>query len=307
MTRQGHILTASLLAAWATIVAGCNEVKYKSDQPQERVDHKLAGEGSKPETPPEPFKPAPVVDPAKATPDFTLTAEQYHKAVHDEDGEASPDMLKKFTGKVVELTGVLALIDKERRCLHLMRGNFELKPGQQGYSSNVWCMMQSEAAEWRKMTPGQVVRLRGMVQEPKPIVLGQGIKGVVQSDGRLLNCVVIKVDGPSSSLTAGQLAKRYSENPEGTATTLSDHWKRAVVVTGEVIEKEGGNAFYLQTDQPTRILCGFEQDDRTAQDIRRLKVGSKVRVMGLFWPGRQSPTEARLIRCLFWQEESRKE
>jgi hypothetical protein len=168
------------------------------------------------------------------------------------------DARKKYSGKVVELTGKLVAISNDPQ---KGKAQFWLEGPDPAKNSWALCMM-TERYPWKNANPRQTVKIKG--------------KGSEIGAPELTECVLVEVSGdPAPRLTAEQLAR---EQTEGTAA--KKYQKKYLVITGEIEKFDDINsALVFKTEGKTKVSAHFNPDER--KRINSWKPGQKVELIGL--------------------------
>jgi hypothetical protein len=190
-------------------------------------------------------------------PDFRLDVAEWHA----EFANDTPAAVKKYMGKVVELSGTVEHVGEDP-------------------SANVGCVfLKVEGAQlqdrcatidkqpWLKVSPGSQVRIRGKVPEfglPRDLAEAE---------------IVEAGPNPAVVASARQLAEEYAADPKAATEKYDEKWAN---LDGEVVEKtaskERGVLVRLQGANDVSVACYFgERNQKAVEDI---KPGTKVKVFG---------------------------
>jgi len=238
-------------------------------------DQQNAGAPAAPPGPPPQYQapPAPAAkDISKATPDFTLTAEDFFKQFKENAMRAA----EKFNGKVIEVMGEISDVGRD---VVSKKPTLTLKTGDQIFG--VVCVM-AEPNPWNKAVPGQKVKIKGRSEE---------------FASRLDSCVFVETGKYQGiSLTASELGKEYEANPKATTEKYDG---KHLILSGEVDKKEvneaGAAKFTLKTTGKVKVnvsFTGFEEEASKA-----IKPGQKIKVIGKY-SFNFAPEEVSLFFCI---------
>jgi hypothetical protein len=205
----------------------------------------------------------PKMDLAKAKADFTMDADAW-QAEWKKDREAA---MKKYKGKIVELTGV---VDKPSDDPYCKVGYIWLKVKKDILGPR--CALD-DPAPWLKVGPGCTIKIKGVVPD-------------FGLSGDLYPCAIVE-SSPNTGLaiTAGQLAKDFAADKKAAEGKYHNKW---LIVEGELTGKEPskideGRFVYLtlKGDGDVSVRCYVANNtDELKKANESLKVGQKVKVCG---------------------------
>jgi hypothetical protein len=215
----------------------------------------------------------------KAAPDYALTVKEY-LAEFKKDKKAAE---KKFDGKIVELTGVVASVGMEG-AQHPILTFF-------GDDDEPCNFVTADKEPWVRVAPGQKVKFKGKD---------------VSSYGRprLVDCVLVDAGKYEAvKVSAAELATEYEKDK--TATNSKYHPKaggKYLVVTGEVASTktidDTHTSVFLKGTAKTRINCVFDHRLHHEQGpfLKAVKVGQPMTVFGRY--NAVGENDVRLDDCL---------
>lgn len=234
------------------VVTGCGGTTTLPGQRPERITNgsrKLKGSADIAATTKE-LRP----DKPKSSADFSLTAEEL-EAEYQKDKQATE---KKYKGKTIELSGVVAAVyGEETAFIGLVAGK---------RTRGLPCVM-IDKEPWSTVAPGQTIKLRGP----------WATYGELPA---LYDCVIVEAGpNPAVVLTAAKLADEYAADAKGVKKKYTGKY---VILTGEVIENKidnkGGRLVRLKAREKVGIelYYGLALAKRGA----KMRAGQTVKVFG---------------------------
>jgi hypothetical protein len=255
-----------LIAAVVTTVlaAGCK----KEDKPAPKGEHKSAPNPQATNAERTPMPEQGTQPAALAKPDFTLSAD----ALTKEYAEGKEATIKKYKGKVLELTGAIdsANMNPIGRDPRLTVTGFKAP-------HFLDCRFKpSYEKKLKNTTKGQKIKLQG--------AWGQDFGPAIV----FFDCDLLELgEDPAITVSAVELTQSYSKDKEATEKKYKE---KQLVVEGVIVDikLEAGkgvrNAFLKGFDdkaaKPVRVNAGFgyEHED----ELKKLKVGQTIKVKGEF-------------------------
>jgi hypothetical protein len=200
-------------------------------------------------------------------PDFTLTASE----LGTEEKNGVP-IREKYKGKVIELSGVVRWIRRDRENRPDLSDRIVL--WLYGATKSPVDMLRCVARDptpWKEVTPGQTVKIKGKSPEP-------GYWG----DIHLLDCVIVEATGPHvPSFTADQVSREYRADPVGFSKKYEEN---GFILGGEiarvdVVEERQRSVLLKTPDGGPRVVCHFLVGNLAESEVRQLKRGQKIKVL----------------------------
>lgn len=210
---------------------------------------------------------------AKASPDFSLDAQQYFNECKENERSAT----KKYQGKIVELKGVVLNMGAANG------GTPKINLGGKNEDGlGVQCVT-AEKEPWAKVVPGQTATVRGKGPE----------FAVVPS---LIDCVFVDLGAsPAVRIASTKLAEEHAESKEATEKKYTGKY---LIVEGELIDKRKNDLdvpeLSLKGTDKLHIWCGFLMFDGPPAD--RLKIGETVKIVGQWSPSFRDANLAGVLK-----------
>lgn len=251
----------------ALLLVGCQEEARVSEPVPYYLDEsvvQLFGDGLAPNRPAEPPADAPL---------FQLTAREFYDA-YQADEEAT---IEKYRGAWVELSGEVDEIGAGANdfggyllYIRLVADPDPDKPAPFVNTDFINCYVR-EPEPWKKVAVGGRVTLRGTLAHRSPY------------RGYFDHCTVVDAEGgPTLTLTAAELARRYLADPAEARETLHE---RPVVVAGAVAVNRADDSLFiydvrtlLQGEGETLIALHYTLFEE--RQFKQLKPGDRVLVAG---------------------------
>lgn len=192
--------------------------------------------------------------------DFSLHSTKFSKELKDDEKGAT----NKYKDKVIELTGKVIGVGR-----NISKDAFLRLEGAEGEMLGVMAFTQ-EKTPWNKVTPGQIVTVKGKFPE-----------FVVTTS--LIECQIVKVEGERAPLlTPDELAKEFEKDSEATKKKYDEKF---LILQGEIAAKAANDAgavsLTLKTTQSeVKVKCSFTAFEK--EETSALQVGQTVTVLGQF-------------------------
>jgi hypothetical protein len=201
-------------------------------------------------------------------PDFTLRSAELGAEYQKNDASTR----EKYKGKVIELSGVVRWIrrDRENRPDLSDRVLLWLDGATKSPVDMLRCVAR-DPMPWKEVTPGQAVKIKGKSPEP-------GYWGDIQ----LLDGVIVEATGPRvPSFTADQVSREYRADPVGFSKKYE---KNGFILSGEiarvdVIEERQRSVLLKTPVGGPRVVCHFLVGNLAESEVRQLKRGQKIEVL----------------------------
>jgi tRNA_anti-like len=179
------------------------------------------------------------------------------KAWHAEWKKDKAATAKKYQGKVIELSGVVAQVESDPTG----QGGFVFLEVA-GDALGVQCATVDKEP-WAKVSTGSSVKVRGTIPDKASIAY-------------LVNCVITEAGAnPAVAIDGPKLAREVAADPKAAKAKYDEKW---AILTGEVAGKQGDSTLIVKGDGDVQIPCNFVAPDNKA--IAPLKAGDKAKVFG---------------------------
>jgi hypothetical protein len=251
--RFSHPCLLALLGAAALFLMGCGGASSTADRDRD---------GKPRDEEPKDSKTKDGTAPTLGKADFTLTSSELGAEYQKNFGA----IREKYKGKVIELSGVVRWIRRDRD--HPDRVQLWLYGATRSPVDMVKCVAL-DPTPWKTVTPGQNVKIKGKSPDP-------------EYDGQiaLVDCGIVEATGPRSpSLNADQVAREYRTDPVGFTKKYDAN---SLILSGEIVRLESQDerlpfAVLKTAEGKPRVVCHF--GDLTEKEKGQLKQGKKIQVL----------------------------
>lgn len=215
---------------------------------------------------------APMPDLAKTKPEQVFTAQEFY-----DQFKFSQESSKKYAGKVLEVSGVIALVGRNLQKDAFIYLKIENDP------LGVGCFTAAPQP-WSQFSKGQKVTIRGLRREDA-------------FGASLSSCIVVEKDPtPAIAITAEALEKEYADQFQ---ETIKKYDKKTMIITGVVekteLDKYQHLTITMKTTGKVRILCHVKADDKDL--LESTNPGHELTLSGIF-EYNDKPENAGISSCL---------